>query len=409
MGANAFWLLAGRAASQLLTILVTILIAHRMGDAVLGQYALITSVIFLFNGISTLGTDVLLVREIAARRDFSYFLPALTVQLAISALAILLIFVLTPYWPQQAGIVTPMRIYSLSLIPLAFFTVFGAALRGREQMGAYSFLTVMFVLMQVTGILLLPGTRTGIGGLIIVLLAAQIVVAIVAAIISFARLPDLAGVWRAKKEPIGRVLRAGAAIAAFGILATGYQRLSLYFVGSMQDAASTGWFAAALRVVEAPKFVHVAVLSALLPTMSQAHASKRRAQYARAFGLSFGGLVAFSAVFAVVVFLFAGPLTLFLFGEDFIPSVEVLEVVGWTLIPFTISQYFATRLLAASREKQIIASLLIAIAVLGMLCLLWIPSLGILGAAWAVVAAEVSLSVILLYFWARGKPSARMS
>ena len=407
IGANASWLLAGRAVSQLLTILVTILIARRMGDAVLGQYALISSVIFLFNGISTLGTDVLLVRESAARRDFSYFVPALVVQLAISAVAILLIYAITPLWAQQADVIAPMRIYSLSLIPLAFFTVFGASLRGKEEMGAYSILTVLLLLLQVVGILLLPRKLTGIGELMAILLFAHVAVAGVAAILASAKLPDLKTIWRTNREPIGNVLRGGAAIAAFGILATAYQRLSLYFVGSMLDAASTGWFAAALRVVEAPKFVHVAVLSALLPTMSQAHVSKEGEQYARVFGLSFGGLAAFSAAFAVVVFLFAAPLTWFLFGAEFAATAEVLKLVVWTLIPFAISQTLATRLLAANQERKIIASLLAAIALLSFLCWLWIPGRGSLGAAWAMLLSEIVLAATLFAFWTRKTWRAR--
>ncbi len=73
---NTFWLTAARLGSQVLLMLFTVLVARRMGETGLGGYAYMTAVIFIGNVFSTFGTDMLLMREIAAHKDFSLLVPS---------------------------------------------------------------------------------------------------------------------------------------------------------------------------------------------------------------------------------------------------------------------------------------------------------------------------------------------
>jgi len=400
LGKNALWLLLGRVANHLIFIAISILIARSLGDAVLGQYALVTSVLFLFNGISTLGTDTLLVREIAAKQNFSIFLPALTIQIGISLLIFALVLILGPLFEtQSADGILALQIYTLSLLPLAFFTVFGAALRGKEEMGAYSLIATLNALLQLIAVAFLVPRDMGIVRLVTVLFGMNLLSAIIACAVALSKLPQLRTFWLGKKDSIGAVLRAGAAIALFGILATAYQRTSLYFVGGMQGAATTGWFAAAARVVEAPKFLHVAVLSTLLPSMSFTFSTPRKNNKTmKTYTMSLIGLIIFSAASSVLISVFTEPLMRILFGEQFNQGIPPLRILAWTLVPFAISQFFAVRLLAKKREKQVILALAIGIAALSLLCSLSIPVFGIVGAAWSVLMAEILLAILLIGF-----------
>lgn len=401
LGANALWLLGGRVANHLILVVVSVVIARWMGDAVLGQYALASSLLFLFNGISTLGTDTLLVREIAARRNFSIFMPALLIQLLLSFVILIFVFAFdAPFQAQNAEGTLALKIYAVSLVPLAFINVFGAALRGKEDMGAYSLISIVNALLQLIAVVALARQQAGIVALVTVLVGMNLLGALAAGGVAFARLPQLRSVWRAKGDSIRSILRAGAAIALFGILATLYQRTSLYFVGGMQDAAATGWFAAAARIVEAPKFLHVAVLSALLPSMSLTLStpSEKNTAASQAYSKSLTGLLMFSALSSALIYALAETLSRILFGEAFDPGIPSLRILAWTLVPFAVSQFFAVRLLAGKRERQVIYALAIAIGVLSILCYFSIPILGLAGAAWSVLASEVLLALVLVGF-----------
>ena len=404
LGANTIWLLLGRAGSHVLAILVTILIARRLGEAVLGQFAFVTTVLFVLNGVSTLGTDVLLVREIAAKRSFAAFPGALMIQLGLSTVMIVIVLFASPFLSSELGEANlALRVYSLALFPLAFYTVFGAALRGKERMALYSLVNLLAGLLQVIVIWLFVRPETDIVDLSILLLSIQLLAGLLTVGLAFFSLAGLKAIWNSKRTPVLNVVKAGAPIALFGLLATVYQRTSLYLLATMEGPSTTGWFSAALRVVEAPKFLHVSVLGALLPMMSQTHAlslcSRKLKDFSKIFSITWISLLALSTLAAALLFAFGSPIISMLFGERFGPSVEVLKILSWGLIPFTVSQYLGVRLLAAGRERQIVIALGIGLAALVILSLAWIPTWGSTGAAWAAVAAESVHAIIYLFLW----------
>jgi O-antigen/teichoic acid export membrane protein len=78
----------------------------------------VTAAIFLANTLATFGTDMLLIREIAAGAGLDKLPAALAVQLALSALLVALVLTVAPVLPGQSrDAVLALRIYSLSLIP----------------------------------------------------------------------------------------------------------------------------------------------------------------------------------------------------------------------------------------------------------------------------------------------------
>ena len=98
---NTLWLLLARLGSHGLMVLFTLIVARSLGEAGLGEYALMVAVVFLGNALTSFGTDMYLVREIAARRALSLLPPALLLQGALSALLISAIFLLPPQLPHQ--------------------------------------------------------------------------------------------------------------------------------------------------------------------------------------------------------------------------------------------------------------------------------------------------------------------
>jgi O-antigen/teichoic acid export membrane protein len=53
--------------------LATILIARRFGSAGFGNYAFIASLVLIGNMLTTFGSDMLLISDIAARKDAAFF------------------------------------------------------------------------------------------------------------------------------------------------------------------------------------------------------------------------------------------------------------------------------------------------------------------------------------------------
>jgi O-antigen/teichoic acid export membrane protein len=395
---NSAWLFAGRLGSQGLAMLLGILIARRLGESGLGEYAFLTSVVFLGNLGSTFGTDMLIIRELAARRDFGLLPAALVVQLGLSLPLIAAAFLFAPALPNQsAEAIRALQWYSLALIPLAVYSVASSALRGIERMDVYTWLNVASgAILLALGAAFVRSDSTALT-LAAVLLAAQSLAALLAAGLCAAYLPQSRNM-SLRSNNIVSVLRLSAPIAVLGVLGALYQRGGIYLLSLLQGAALTGVFSAALRIVEAAKIGHIAVLSALFPAMSQAPQSEGRA-YGKIFSASLFGLLGFAALLAAVLFAAARPLVTLLYGSEFNESASALRWLAWMLVPMTISHYLSLRLLAAARESAIMLALAASTLLLAALIVAQPGDLDAVGQA--AVVAECVQAAILVAAWAR--------
>ena len=68
---NTGVLFIGRVVAQGLAVVLTVVLAARLGVSGFGEYALVSAVVFLANVATTFGTDMVLIREVAghARLD----------------------------------------------------------------------------------------------------------------------------------------------------------------------------------------------------------------------------------------------------------------------------------------------------------------------------------------------------
>jgi O-antigen/teichoic acid export membrane protein len=363
----------------------TILIARRLGSAGLGEYALIASVVFIGNMLTTFGTDMLLIRKIAARRDFSQFLPSLFLQLFLSVVFVIAVWVL-PVLPGQSAVGwMALKIYSLALFPFAFFTVFSSVLRGLQRMDHYSSLNLSVSLIQLVATFFFIHAGSSVVALAWLLLAVQVIAAVLAGWLcrdQFANF-HLPARFSFQFQPLLPL----AALSLLGIL---YQRVGILLVTFWFGAAATGWFSAAQRVVEFARTAHVAVFTVLYPAMASLQAASK--DYRSTWSVLFTSAV----IAAVGISLLAPPLILILFGAEYTVSIPVLRLLAWTLIPFTVNTHLTLSFVATNHEKPVLLALTTGLLTLFLLNIMWTPHFGILGAAWAMLLAECLQAGLLL-------------
>jgi O-antigen/teichoic acid export membrane protein len=383
---DSLWVLAARLGAQGALALFTILIARRLGSAGFGEYAFIASAVFIGNMLTTFGTDMLLIREIAARRDFSQLLPSLFLQLSLSFVLIIFIRVLPTLPGQSAAGWLALKIYSLALIPFAFFSIFTSVLRGLQRMDHYAGLNLSTALIQLAATFVFIQTGSSVVTLAWLLLAVQIAAAALAGWLC----KDQFSNFRRPAQLSLRQFRPVLPLAALGVLGILYQRLGILLVTFWLGAAATGWFSAALRAVEFAKTAHLAVFTVLYPAMAN---SKGRWKDFRLVWLILltGALTA-----ALGISLLASPLTLVLFGVEYAASIPVLRLIAWMLVPFTINTYLTLTFVATNREKPVLIALSASLLILILLNILWTPRFGILGAGWAMLLAECIQAGMLL-------------
>ncbi len=392
---NSLWMILSRFGVQGLTVLFTVVLARRLGSAGFGEYAFISTVVYVGNSLTTFGTDMVLIREIAARDDISRLPAALAIQLLLSGLLIGGIFLFGGRIPNQSTeTLLALRIYILSLIPLAFFTVFTTALRGRQRMGEYAGLSAASALLQ-AAIVLAPGID--LVRLCVLLVAVQTMLAGLAGWMCRALIRvDWRG-WQALLDGLSGLLKACIPFAVLTVLGMAYQRLGIYLLSTMSGPTNTGLYSAAARTVEASKTVHLAVFAVLYPAMALfSTAGTGQRELGHDIRTSRNLLLAGGLLEAVILFAGATPLVRVLYGTEYQSSAPILRILAWTLIPFTLNSYLTLSFIASRREllvgKALLASLLGA-----LLLNLWlIPAEGATGSAWAALAGECLQCTVLL-------------
>jgi len=397
---NSLWLLLARIGTQGLAVLFTLLLARRLGSAGFGEYAFIAAAIFVGNGLTTFGTDMLLIREIAARNELSGLPAALVIQLGLSAIFIALVWLSAPALPNQSpSAQLALQIYSLALIPLAFYTVFTTALRGRQLMGSYTVLNLLVASAQVVVIWLFVQQTGSIVALAVLLLALQAGAALLAGCLCTLRIGEFWQGWRFSWTDVRAIVAASAPLGWLSLLGMLYQKLSLTLLSLLAGAAVTGFFSVAQRALEAAKTGHLAAFTALYPAMAEANADPHgRQPLLAALRSSRKLLIAGAVLAALALFLFAAPLVGLLFGVGFEQAVAVLRILAWVLVPYTVNSILTLAYLAANRERPVSVALSASLLGLAGLSLYWIPTAGAVGAAWASLAAEsLQMGILLAY------------
>jgi O-antigen/teichoic acid export membrane protein len=392
---NSLWLLIARVGAQVSMVIVTYLLAHRLGTAGFGEYAFIATAIVIGNTLTTFGSDMYLIREIAAKSDFSELLSVLILQLVLSCLFIGLVFLLAPYLPNQTSqSILALKVYNFALIPLAFFTVFTSVLRGAQRMSSYAWLNFAIPILQVIAISIFIQRGTSIVTLAYLLFGVQTFGTILAGILCSPFFQNLKNL-HLSLDKLVSLFCACLPIALIAILGIVYQKLSLTMLSFLGTASMVGLFSAGARVIEAARMGHVAVFTALYPAMANADEHK----LSGTFRLSGFLLILFSTGGSILIYLLAKPVVNIFFGAEYQSSIPVLRILAFTLIPYTVNSFLSLMFLARKKEKTVLRVLSVSLLMLFGLNLGFIPHTGQVGASWAILMSEIAQAVLFLLAW----------
>ena len=394
---NTGVLLIGRVAAQGLAVVLTVVLAARLGVAGLGEYALVSAVVFLANVATTFGTDMVLIRELAGQGRLDRWLAAFAVQVALSVIAIVAIWLVAPVIPGQSGhVVTALRIMSLTLLPAALFSVCTAVLRGLGMMGAYAALGVGAAAVQLGAVAVFVAPGSDVVRVAAVLLGAQVLIGIGAWAVCVARIGDLRATPRLSRFEVGAMARASASIGVLGLLGVAYQRVAAIAVSVFVGPAATGWFAGASRIVEASKTGHLALFGAVYPAMAEARADQTDERHRAVLHWSWRMCIVLGGVVTAGLLLLGPLLIEWLYGPAFAPSKGALAILALAVVPSTVATYQSLSLLAAHREADNLRVLGASLGVLLVALAALIPTIGWRGACWAVVIADTTQAGLML-------------
>jgi O-antigen/teichoic acid export membrane protein len=174
-------------------------------------------------------------------------------------------------------------------------------------------------------------------------------------------------------------------------------RFDMFLVLSIAGLRAQGLYSIAVILAEKLSHIPDSVKVVLFPKLASLETEDANALTPRVTRNS----LFLTAVAGLVLYLLSRPLLILFYGTEFIESLRAFQILIPGVVFLAVGKILSTDF--SGRDKRLYYTLGtgIAFAVNVVLCLLWIPSYGIVGAAWASTAAYALQAVIMLVFFKR--------
>ena len=384
---NIGWLGSDRIIRLFGAVVVSTVVARYLGPSQFGLLNYGLAIYALFNVMSNLGLDFLVVREVAVNEDQeprilgTAFVLKAAASVVTTVAAVFAARLLDPHDHILVEIVALMSIASISQA----FDVIDFFFQARTQ----SHYTVMArtTVFVVAALARLPA---------VFLHAPLVVFAWIAALeVLFSELA-LAGSYLRFRRPLPRwkwhlplarsFLMESWPLLVSSLMIMVYMRTDQILLGKLASKAIVGQYTVAVRLSEIWYNIPVIICVSVVPRLLKLYDADRQKFYARLQRL-YESMILISVLVSISA-LFAGPLIVrILFGRQYAPAAAILSVHIWTGVFVFVGVVGGQQIV---QEKITISSLYKTLAgavVNVVLNLLWIPRWGGIGSAMATLVA----------------------
>jgi O-antigen/teichoic acid export membrane protein len=389
--------------SRLFTWGLTAYLARAWADvSVYGQYALLVNWVTLAVVVGDLGLNVVVVREVARKRELAEFY--LSHSIVLRAAAGVVLWALLEVAAVLLGYESTLRWGLLAM---------GARIVFDGLAGGYIYLLQAHERMPSVALVNVAASAIRFAGIAVMIMFGGSVIAAswvwsLASLLSFLALLMIGRThgWRLKLSDLRlaesmRLLRTAIPLAAFGALQMLYYRVDAVMLKSMVGDEAVGFYDLASKVLFVVLVFAQLYSNALFPTMSALQDDRPAFG---AFVLRTGKVQLLLAVpMAVGGYFLATPLMLLMGGGKYEAAGPLFAVLALSIVPFFLATIY-TDVLAIKSPRRLNALFLGLLALNVVLNLVFIPKWGGPGAAWATVVSEyvgVPLGFGLAYPWLR--------
>lgn len=380
-----------------LSFLLTIFLPRYLGPAGIGQLQLAGSLWAIVAVIATLGTDKLVMKEIARAPDrlnelISTTLLLRTVLFVLAALGMAFYLRLVDYPTQTIWVIW---IVGVGALIAQISGSYEAALKGLERMQYTSLATIISfavgslfqIVLVLKGYGVMPIAAAG-------MISTTACLAIQARFLQkhFAFKPSV------NHALIRSVFRASLPYFLVSIAMVVYHQVDIVILSLLADEATIGWYGTAIRLFGTLLFIPNVFVVALFPALSRAYAesqsgSNRLAQKS----LNLLMLVGIPLGFGMAVI--ATPIVVLLYGPSFANSGPVLAILGLVLIMTYMDMLLGFLLISMDRQKTLAVVMLVMTLATIPLDLILVPwamrtfANGALGGALSYVFTETGIVI----------------
>ena len=404
---NSGWLIGGKLAQMLISLVVSLLTARYLGPSNFGLISYASSYTAFFTSLCTLGINSLLVKELVDKpekegeilgtsiglRAMSSFLSALTI--------VALVSVIDRNEPVTIWVTVLCSLGLIIQVTDAFIYWFQRHLQARYTAIA------TFVAYVVTAAFRVVLVISGQSVVLFALATAVDHVVLGAFLIYFYRKNGgqrLGFSWKYGKDLLSRskyFILSGMMIAIYG-------QTDKLMLKQMLDVTQTGFYATATTVNNLWCFALSAVIQSLVPGVMEAFKAGDMALFKSRNKQLYAIVFYVSVAVAVLFNIFADLVIWILYGAEFMPAAMPLRIVSW----YTAFSYLGVArdpwIVSMNRQKHLFKLYASAAAANVILNYCLIPLWGASGAAVASLVAQILTGFVLPFFIKDLRPNAKL-
>ncbi|PJF39835.1 MAG: hypothetical protein CUN55_13500 [Phototrophicales bacterium] len=396
---NTFILLANNILSATLAFALTVIISRGLGDASFGRYATIMAWILPFTMLADGGLNTLITRNVAQTPDSAAYLlhMLLPIRLFISLTIVAVTWIVAPLLSDDTLIVSGVRIGIWLAVIDAFFGSYTAIFRAWEIVWPILLLNTLFFSLQIISAFWVIYSNADVVTLVYFIVLADFIQLFLTWLLWRLKMRYIyPSSTQATQQVWHILLRQAYPFAIAGLLAMLNMRVMIFLLEHQLPAEVIGWYAVAFRLVEAARLAPNAFFVALFPRLSaliKYPASFRHVTYRAIFFIS-----SYSILVGIITSVTSGWVIPFVFGLEFQPSVRVLNMLIWVLLPSNGRALLTLQLYAYNRQQWVNAILLMGLLVQLIVGYSLVQWYGLYGAPIAVIISEIVL--VLCLGWA---------
>lgn len=394
---NTLYFLASSTIVSILSFIFNVFVVRRLGDERYGLYNTALAYAAIFSIIGDLGMTQYVTREIARGRrtaDEMYW-NVVCVRLILSGVATLFITLSAAFAAEyEPTMVWGIFLVCLSYFMFAFFGPMQVVLNAHERVDYGSTLNTVNQMFFVSVGTLVLITGISFHGLII---ASYIGLPISTLIgIRYIRRLKLAQLkfHITPREWLPMLWHSlPFAIITFTIMAA--TDLDTVILSLNRPPEEVGWYKAAYNLTQRFLFIPMAVVTPLTPQMSR-HFGLSKERVHQTFNSVIKFMATVSMPIGVGISVLAEPITRFLYGDSYLPSVPALAILIWTIPLLSLSWICGSLTTASDKEKKAARVYFLAFLLNLSTNLYVVPRYGYIGAAITTVATEAA-ALIMFY------------
>ena len=391
---NTLYIFAGRFSNAVFLFLLTLVVSRQLGPALFGVYSLLITVVVAANCFSNFGFDIWMVREVTREpsQAKNYLSNILGLKIVTSLVTILFVFLIF-----QATNIPPTSLHLLWIlsISLLFNTLSQSLWHYGNCFKQFIFHSLLWassnLIKSVLGIILVLLYRE-----LEPLIWGIVVAEAITLILSFYVIRYRFGAFVPKfRLTIWKDYLSRSAPIAFGmIFSVLYFRLDIVMLQLMTDEKMVGFYSAAYKLFEMAIIFPTSIMLVLFPTLVEEYHSDFL-QFKKSSKKALGVFCLIGGGIALILWRFSSGIITMVFGDEFFPSIAVLNILSGAIFLFFLTFLLSNLLISSGRETINTWNLVGATVLNIILNLTLIPQYGAIGAAWSTLFCEAVLVLAL--------------